>query len=230
MQFQQTSLRGAFVVSLEPYADSRGFFARTWCAREFAAHGLPDTLVQSSMSHSERRGTVRGIHFQTYPGQGKLVRAARGRVLDVVVDLRLGTVRGMHAQLPPSREAKLVRCARGAIYDVIVDMDPDSPTFLRHFGIELSATSYQALYIPPLMLHGFQTLQDASEVHYQMTDFYAPELGLGARWDDPAFGIAWPIRAPVTVLPRDAAYAGFDVERYRRELDAARARGARSSP
>jgi dTDP-4-dehydrorhamnose 3,5-epimerase and related enzymes len=196
MQFQQTSLRGAFVVSLEPYADSRGFFARTWCAREFAAHGLPDTLVQSSMSHSERRGTVRG----------------------------------MHVQLPPSREAKLVRCARGAIYDVIVDMDPDSPTFLRHFGIELSATSYQALYIPPLMLHGFQTLQDASEVHYQMTDFYAPELGLGARWDDPAFGIAWPIRAPVTVLPRDAAYADFDVERYRRELDAARARGARSSP
>jgi dTDP-4-dehydrorhamnose 3,5-epimerase and related enzymes len=183
-------------VSLEPYADSRGFFARTWCAREFAAHGLPDTLVQSSMSHSERRGTVRG----------------------------------MHVQLPPSREAKLVRCARGAIYDVIVDMDPDSPTFLRHFGIELSATSYQALYIPPLMLHGFQTLQDASEVHYQMTDFYAPELGLGARWDDPAFGIAWPIRAPVTVLPRDAAYADFDVERYRRELDAARARGARSSP
>ncbi|HKR37545.1 MAG TPA: dTDP-4-dehydrorhamnose 3,5-epimerase family protein [Steroidobacteraceae bacterium] len=196
MQFQQTSLRGAFVVSLEPYADSRGFFARTWCAREFAAHGLPDTLVQSSMSHSERRGTVRG----------------------------------MHVQLPPSREAKLVRCTRGAIYDVIVDMDPDSPTFLRHFGIELSATSYQALYIPPLMLHGFQTLQDASEVHYQMTDFYAPELGFGARWDDPAFGIAWPIRAPVTILPRDAAYADFDVERYRRELDAARARGARSSP
>ena len=196
MQFQQTSLRGAFVVSLEPYADSRGFFARTWCAREFAAHGLPDTLVQSSMSHSERRGTVRG----------------------------------MHVQLPPSREAKLVRCTRGAIYDVIVDMDPDSPTFLRHFGIELSATSYQALYIPPLMLHGFQTLQDASEVHYQMTDFYAPEVGFGARWDDPAFGIAWPIRAPVTILPRDAAYADFDVERYRRELDAARARGARSSP
>lgn len=195
MQFQQTSLRGAFVVSLEPSADSRGFFARTWCAREFAAHGLPDTLVQSSMSHSERRGTVRG----------------------------------MHVQLPPSREAKLVRCTRGAIYDVIVDMDPDSPTFLRHFGIELSATSYQALYIPPLMLHGFQTLQDASEVHYQMTDFYAPELGFGARWDDPAFGIAWPIRALVTILPRDAAYSDFDVERYRGELDAARARGARSS-
>jgi dTDP-4-dehydrorhamnose 3,5-epimerase len=195
MQFQQTSLRGAFVVSLEPFADARGFFARTWCAREFADHGLPDTLVQSSMSHSERRGTVRG----------------------------------MHVQLPPSREAKLVRCTRGAIYDVIVDMDPDSSTFLRHFGIELSATSYQALYIPPLMLHGFQTLQDASEVHYQMTDFYAPELGFGARWDDPAFGIAWPIRAPVTILPRDAAYSDFDVERYRRELDAARARGARSS-
>ena len=88
MQFQQTSLRGAFVVSLEAATDSRGFFARTWCSREFAAHGLPDTLVQSSMSRSEQRGTVRG----------------------------------MHVQLPPSREAKLVRCTRGAIYDVIVDM------------------------------------------------------------------------------------------------------------
>jgi dTDP-4-dehydrorhamnose 3,5-epimerase len=196
MHFQQTSLRGALVVSQEAFADSRGFFARTWCSREFAAHGLPDTLVQSSMSHSAHRGTVRG----------------------------------MHVQLPPSREAKLVRCTRGAIYDVIVDMDPDSPSFLRHFGIELSAASYQALYIPPLMLHGFQTLQDASEVHYQMTDFYAPGLGFGARWDDPAFGIDWPIDRPITILPRDAAYADFDVERYRRELDAARARGARSSP
>jgi len=190
MQFQQTSLRGAFVVSLEQHADERGFFARTWCSREFAAHGLPHTLVQSSMSRSERRGTVRG----------------------------------MHVQLPPSREAKLVRCTRGAIYDVIVDMDPDSPTFLHHFGVELSAASYLALYIPPLMLHGFQTLQDESEVHYQMTDFYAPELGFGARWDDPAFGIAWPMRAPITILPRDAAYADFHVDRYRSELAAARAR------
>lgn len=182
------------MVSLEPATDSRGFFARTWCSREFAAHGLPDTLVQSSMSHSAQRGTVRG----------------------------------MHVQLPPSHEAKLVRCTRGAIYDVIVDMDPESPTFLRHFGVELSAASYRALYIPPLMLHGFQTLQDASEVHYQMTDFYAPELGFGARWDDPAFGIDWPIRAPITILPRDGAYPDFNVDRYRGELAAARARRARS--
>ena len=194
MQFQQTSVRGALVVSLEPSSDSRGFFARTWCAREFAAHGLPDTLVQSSMSRNEHRGTVRG----------------------------------MHLQLPPSREAKLVRCTHGAIYDVIVDLDPQSPTFLRHFGIELSATSYQALYIPPLMLHGFQTLQDASEVQYQMTDFYAPELGFGARWDDPAFGIQWPIRAAITILPRDAAYPDFNVDGYRSELAAARARGAQA--
>jgi dTDP-4-dehydrorhamnose 3,5-epimerase len=192
MQFEQTSLRGAFVVKLDQSTDSRGFFARTWCAREFAAQGLPATLVQSSMSRSERRGTVRG----------------------------------MHVQLPPSREAKLVRCTSGAIYDVIVDLDPDSPTFLRQFGIELAASSYLALYIPPLMLHGFQTLQDASEVHYQMTDYYAPELGFGARWDDPAFGIAWPIRAPVTILARDASYPDFDIERFRSELASARARGA----
>jgi|SRR6185437_16127170 dTDP-4-dehydrorhamnose 3,5-epimerase len=123
-----------------------------------------------------------------------------------------GTVRGMHLQLPPSREAKLVRCGRGAIYDVIVDLRPDSPTYLQHFGIELSARTYTSLYIPPLMAHGFQTLEDTSEVMYQMSDVYAPDLAAGFRWNDPAFAIRWPIEDPaaVTIAPRDRDYPDFD--------------------
>jgi len=192
MLLRETPLRGAFLVDIEPHRDSRGFFARTWCSREFAAHGLSGALVQTSISRNERRGTIRG----------------------------------MHTQLPPSNEAKLVRCTRGAIYDVIIDLDPQSPSYLLHFGVELSADKYNALYIPPLMLHGFQTLQDQSEVLYQMTDFYAPELGYGVRWNDPAFAIAWPIRDPITILARDGEYPDFAGDRYLRELDAARARAS----
>ena len=104
MRFTESLLPGAKVVEIEAHEDARGFFARTWCKREFAAQGLAEEMVQSSMSRNLRRGTVRG----------------------------------MHLQLPPSQEAKLVRCTRGAIYDVIVDLRPDSQTYLRHFGVELT--------------------------------------------------------------------------------------------
>jgi dTDP-4-dehydrorhamnose 3,5-epimerase len=194
MRFRDTPIGGAFVVEIDAHADERGFFARTWCAREFGERGLPDVTVQTSMSRNERRGTVRG----------------------------------MHLQLPPSREAKLVRCTRGAIYDVIVDLRPDSPTYLAHFGVELAAQAYNGVFIPPQLLHGFQTLEPESEVLYQMSDFYAPELGFGARWDDPAFGIAWPIGGPVSILPRDAAFPDFDSVAYRKRFSAA-ATAARAS-
>jgi dTDP-4-dehydrorhamnose 3,5-epimerase len=186
MRFRKTTLPGAFVVEIERHGDERGFFARTWCAREFATQGLPENIVQTSMSRSERRGTVRG----------------------------------MHLQLPPSFETKLVRCTRGAIYDVIVDLRPDSATYLQHFGIELVAPAYDALFIPPLMLHGFQTLEPETEVLYQMSDFYAPELGFGVRWNDPAFGIEWPITSGVSMLPRDAEFPDFDAAKYQSKLSA----------
>ena len=180
MRFRETPLAGAFVVELEPHQDVRGQFARTWCANEFAAHGLPTEHVQSSISRNVRRGTVRG----------------------------------MHMQLAPSREGKLVRCTRGAIYDVAVDLRPGSSTYLQHFGVQLDAERLNALYIPPQMLHGFQTLTDDSDVTYQMTDVYAPDLGFGARWDDPAFGITWPNRSDCVILPRDASYPDFDSDAY----------------
>lgn len=123
---------------------------------------------------------------------------------------RRGTLRGMHLQMPPSSEAKLVRCTRGSIYDVVVDLRPDSETYLRHFGVTLTAKEGKALYVPPLMAHGFQTLEDNTDVLYQMTDYYAPQLGCGFRWNEPAFAIEWPIAGELIMHSRDRAYPDFD--------------------
>lgn len=119
-----------------------------------------------------------------------------------------GTLRGLHYQVAPYSEAKLVRCTRGAIYDVIVDLRRHSPTYCRHFGIELTEDNQRALFVPEDFAHGFVTLVDDSEVFYQMSQFYHPEAASGVRWDDPAFGITWPVR-PAVMSPRDASYEDF---------------------
>lgn len=120
-----------------------------------------------------------------------------------------GTVRGMHFQWPPSREAKLVRCQRGRIHDVIVDLRPKAATYTEHFSVALDADRHNALYIPQGIAHGFQTLVDDSDVVYMMSDYYDAALQAGVRWNDPAFSIAWPIK-DATILPRDAGYPDFD--------------------
>jgi dTDP-4-dehydrorhamnose 3,5-epimerase len=119
-----------------------------------------------------------------------------------------GTLRGMHYQAPPHAEVKLVRCTRGAIHDVIIDLRPGSATFSRHHAMELTAENRLTLYIPHGFAHGFQTLVDDTEVLYQMSEFYAPAAARGVRWDDPAFGIAWPIADPI-LHARDRAYPDF---------------------
>jgi dTDP-4-dehydrorhamnose 3,5-epimerase len=175
MIFEPTLLPGAFVVEPELWRDPRGYFARTWCREEFAAHGIDSLPVQCSVSFTERRGTLRGMHYQVAPYQ----------------------------------ETKLVRCVRGAIYDVIVDLRPHSPAFRRHFAVELRERSHRMLYVPEGVAHGFQTLEDDTEVTYQMSQFYRPEAALGVRWDDPAFAIRWP--EPVRVLSdRDRSYPDFN--------------------
>jgi dTDP-4-dehydrorhamnose 3,5-epimerase len=174
VNFIPTPLPGAYVVELDRRNDDRGFFARTWCKREFEEAGLDTALMQCSVSHNERRGTLRGMHWQA----------------------------------APHGEVKLVRCTRGAIYDVILDLRPESPAYLQHFGVELTAESGRALYIPEGLAHGFVTLEDASEVFYQMSAFYEPAFARGVRWNDPAFGIEWPVSEPL-LHPRDAAYADF---------------------
>lgn len=118
---------------------------------------------------------------------------------------RKGTLRGMHFQLAPASEVKLVRCTAGSLVDVIVDLRTDSPTYLRHTAVELSAASRRALYIPEMFAHGFQTLEDATEVSYQMSEFYTPELGSGLRWDDPRLGIRWPLEV-TTMSDKDRSW------------------------
>lgn len=116
-----------------------------------------------------------------------------------------GTVRGMHWQAPPHAETKLVRCIRGGIYDVIVDIREGSPTYRAWAGVELTAENRRALYIPEGCAHGFQTLEDATEVFYQITEYYTPAAARGMRWDDPAIGITWPLSVSV-LSDRDRTY------------------------
>jgi dTDP-4-dehydrorhamnose 3,5-epimerase len=119
-----------------------------------------------------------------------------------------GTLRGMHYQLPPAAETKLVRCTAGAIYDVIIDLRPDSPSYLQHFGFELTADNRKALYVPELFAHGYLTLTDGAAVVYQVTEFYTPGSERGLRYDDPLFGIKWPVAVQV-ISDKDAKWAPF---------------------
>jgi dTDP-4-dehydrorhamnose 3,5-epimerase len=121
---------------------------------------------------------------------------------------RTGTLRGMHYQIAPFEEVKVVRCTMGRIHDVIVDLRQESPTFRKHFAVELSADNHRMLYIPRRFAHGFQTLEDNTEVQYQMSEFYSPEHGRGVRWNDPAFGIVWPT-AERLIHERDQNYPDF---------------------
>lgn len=175
MIFTTGKLTGLFVIDIERLTDERGFFARSWCAEEFQAHGIPEPPVQASISYNRTRGTLRGLHFQRRPG----------------------------------REAKLLRCVRGSVFDVVVDLRADSPTFLQHQTVILSAENCRALYVPPGIAHGFQTLEDDTEVHYQMTDAYRPDLGDGIRWDDPRLSIPWPM-PPTVMSARDRSYPDFN--------------------
>lgn len=124
---------------------------------------------------------------------------------NVSFNTRRGTLRGMHYQAAPSPEAKTIRCTRGSIYDVILDLREASAAFGRWFATELSGSNRKMVYAPEGVAHGFITLEDASEVFYQMSEAYDPALARGVRWDDPAFQICWPI--PVAVLsPRDSSF------------------------
>jgi dTDP-4-dehydrorhamnose 3,5-epimerase len=174
MIFTSTGLPGAFVIEPELQEDERGFFSRVWCAREFESHGLNPRLAQCNISFNERKGTLRGMHYQQRPHQ----------------------------------EAKLMRCTQGAIYDVVVDLRQESPAYKQSFGTVLTASNRRMLYAPEGFAHGFLTLEEHTEVFYQMSEFYAPGSGRGFRWNDPAFGISWPGEVAV-ICQRDRTYPDF---------------------
>lgn len=171
MIFTETKLAGAFAIELQKIEDERGFFARSWCKKEFHAHGLDGNIVQANVSFNKQSGTLRGMHYQA----------------------------------PPFAEAKIVSCIKGSIYDVIVDLRQGSPTFLQWFGLTLSASNRTALYVPKSFAHGFQAMEDESEVSYLMSEFYSQEHARGFRWDDPLFCIEWPM-IPSMVSARDRGY------------------------
>jgi dTDP-4-dehydrorhamnose 3,5-epimerase len=121
------------------------------------------------------------------------------------------TLRGMHYQVHPNEETKLIRCVRGAIFDVIIDLRPDSPTFKKWIGVELTSDNYKMLYIPEGFAHGFVTLTDNVEVYYNVTAFYTPGAERGIRWNDPQFGIEWPI-TPAVITEKDQNHPDFTIE------------------
>jgi dTDP-4-dehydrorhamnose 3,5-epimerase len=159
MIFKETKLKEAFILDLERHDDNRGFFARTFCQKEFAQHGLKPVIAQANIAFNKTRGTLRGMHFQ----------------------------------FPPFAETKIVRCTRGGIIDIIVDLRPESPTYLQHIAVELTADNHRALYVPERFAHGYQVLEDKTETSYQVGEFYAPGTEGGLRYDDPRLGLAWPL-------------------------------------
>jgi dTDP-4-dehydrorhamnose 3,5-epimerase len=174
MIFSETRLPGVFKVGVEPRFDERGFFARTWCRKEFEDHALDSRLVQCNVSFNTQKGTLRGMHYQS----------------------------------EPYAEAKLIRCTQGSVYDVVLDLRRQSPTFKKWIAVVLTAENRDMVYVPKGCAHGFLTLEDRSEVFYQMSEFYNPESARGVRWDDPAFHIEWPGKVEV-ISDRDRTYADF---------------------
>lgn len=125
-----------------------------------------------------------------------------------------GTLRGMHYQTEPCQEVKLVRCVRGRVFDVIIDIRPDSATFKQWIGVELSADNRRMLYVPRGFAHGFQTLEDNSEVNYLVSEFYAPDYERGIRHDDPAFGVEWPETEARVISDKDLSWPDFPSEGF----------------
>jgi dTDP-4-dehydrorhamnose 3,5-epimerase len=161
----------------------------------------------------DRHEDERGFFARTFDREEWIARDMDPTVAqcNTSFNRRAGTLRGMHFQADPHGEPKLVRCTRGAIWDAIVDLRPESPTHRRWFAAELTGVNGRALYVPVGLAHGFQTLEDESEVLYMMGHEYVPESASGVRWDDPAFGIEWPEPPPGgrTISERDATYPDY---------------------
>lgn len=174
MRFLQTTIPGVIRIELEPKADARGYFARTWCDQEAAVAGLRTPMVQHSIAFNAVKGTLRGLHYQV-----------------------------------PLLQVRVMRCIAGAAFVAAVDLRRSSPTYLQALSLVLDAAQQSALYVPPGIAAGYQTLADQTVIAYLMAEFYDPHTERGVRWNDPAFGITWPDAQP-TIHTRDAQYPDFD--------------------
>ena len=162
-------------------------------------------LIEPDPASDERGLFARTFDEEAFAANGLVTRWAQ---CSTSFNAKAGTLRGMHLQREPHGESKLVRCTRGAVRDVALDLRPSSPTFRRWHAVELAADNRLALYVPPGVAHGFQTLADASELLYMIDTPYNADAATGVRWDDPAFRIAWP-KAVTSISPRDAAWPDF---------------------
>ena len=168
LRFTPTNVIGSMLIDPIRREDDRGYFARAWCIREFAEHGIQFVPVQANTS----------------------------------LNLKKGTVRGMHLQVEPALEGKLIHCARGAIFDVVLDLRPESSSYGTWYGAEVSFENNRMFYIPEHCAHGYQTMEDFTEVYYLTSQYYTPSAERGVRFDDPAFGIQWPL-APTAMSGQD---------------------------
>jgi len=179
---------------------------------KFVATAVTGAFIVEIDALSDERGLfARTFCAETFAEQGLAWVYPQ---CNVSTSIRRGTLRGLHYQADPKPEAKLVRATRGRVFDVAVDLRPDSPSFLKWAAAELDATRHNAFYIPTGCAHGFLTLEDDCTLFYQMSEAYAPDLARGVRWDDSAFGIAWPF-APDVISERDAAYPDYNQEMVR---------------
>ncbi len=173
MKASTVSLAGLLLIEMKIFRDERGFFVERYHEDKMRALGIREDFLQDNQSRSAPR-VLRGMHFQTDPPQGKLVAVARGRIWDVVVDIR-----------------------------------KDSPTFGKHYGVELSDSNGLALWVPFGFAHGFCVLgEEEADVFYKVTGLYNAKTEGGMRWNDPELGIAWPVKDPI-VSARDAVLPGF---------------------
>jgi len=163
-------------------------------------------LVDSDVFPDDRGLFVRAwvaAEFETRGLETSIAQAS------LATNRRRGTVRGLHYQVPPFEEVKIIRVVKGRVWDVALDLRPDSPTFRRWLGVELGEDNHRVLYIPKGVAHGYQTLTDDATVFYFVSAPYSPEHQRGVRWNDPAFGIEWPLGTPTELSPRDAAFPDF---------------------
>ncbi len=162
-------------------------------------------IVDLEKSEDERGFFARSFCSDEFRAHGLKTEIAQS---NVSFNRKQGTLRGMHLQIAPRAEAKLVCCTRGAVHDVIVDLRPEAPTYCKWVAVRMTEDDGRALYVPEGVAHGFQTLMDNSEVFYQMFVAYAPEWQRGVRWDDPVFGITWPVSNPI-ISEKDRAYQDY---------------------
>jgi dTDP-4-dehydrorhamnose 3,5-epimerase len=163
-------------------------------------------ILNPTLIPDDRGYFAETFHASQFAARGLDVNVAQ---VNLSYNDRRHTLRGLHYQVAPHEETKIVRCVRGSVFDVVLDLRRDSPTYGKWHGVELSAVNRLGLYVPKGCAHGYQTLEDQTEVHYLVSSHYAPSAYRGVRWNDPQFGIVWPDCPERLMHPRDGSYPDF---------------------